>query len=139
VSGKFNDFLDFKCGYKDSRFVIIPVPMEITVSYGGGTSKGPQSILDCVEQLEPYDVELRKEAINVPVHTMDFVQADSAESYTDVIRQRVSKCVRDGKVPIVLGGEHSVSYGMFLGLAEHKKDISILHFMRTPNIHTHRS
>jgi agmatinase len=128
VSGKFNDFLDFKCGYKDSRFVIIPVPMEITVSYGGGTSKGPQSILDCVEQLEPYDVELRKEAINVPVHTMDFVQADSAESYTDVIRQRVSKCVRDGKVPIVLGGEHSVSYGMFLGLAEHKKDISILHF-----------
>lgn len=124
----FNDFLDFNKSYKDAYFVIIPVPMEITVSYGHGTSKGPDSIIDSIFQLEAYDVEFKKEAISVPVHTMEPIQANDAPGYIERIKQCVSSCVKDGKVPIVLGGEHSLSYGVFLGLAEHKKDISILHF-----------
>ncbi|MCX6112229.1 MAG: agmatinase [Proteobacteria bacterium] len=124
----FNDFLNFKSDYKDAYFVIIPVPMEITVSYGHGTSKGPQAIIDSIFQLEAYDIEFKKEAIDVPVHTMDVIQANDAPGYIERIRQSVSKCVKDGKIPIVLGGEHSLSYGVFLGLAEHKKNISILHF-----------
>ncbi|MEI6093570.1 MAG: agmatinase [bacterium] len=124
----FNDFLDFNKSYKDAHFVIIPVPMELTVSYGHGTSKGPQSMIDCIFQLEAYDVEFKKEAIDVPVHTMPAIKADDAPSYIEKIKQCVSNCVKDGKVPVVLGGEHSLSYGVFLGLAEHKKNISILHF-----------
>ena len=128
MAQEFNDFLDFKSSYSDAHFVIIPVPMEITVSYGRGTSKGPQAIIDAIFQLEAYDIEFKKEAISAPVHTMDVIQANDAPGYIERIKQNVSKCVKDGKVPIVLGGEHSLSYGVFLGLAEHKKDISILHF-----------
>lgn len=124
----FNDFLDFNKSYKDAYFVIIPVPMEITVSYGHGTSKGPDAIIDSIFQLEAYDVEFKKEAIDVPVHIMEQIQANDAPGYIERIKQCVSTCVKDGKVPIVLGGEHSLSYGVFLGLAEHKKNISILHF-----------
>ncbi len=38
-----------------ARFHVIPVPMEISVSYGGGTAKGPQAILDASDQLEAFD------------------------------------------------------------------------------------
>ncbi|MEI6080352.1 MAG: agmatinase [bacterium] len=128
MSEQFNDFLDFNSSYADSHYVIIPVPMEITVSYGKGTAKGPQAIIDSIFQLEAYDIEFKREAIDVPVHTMEAIQANDAPGYIERIKQSVSRCVKDGKVPIVLGGEHSLSYGVFLGIAEHKKDISILHF-----------
>ena len=35
--------------------VLIPVPWEVTVSYGGGTAKGPQAILDASYQVDLYD------------------------------------------------------------------------------------
>ena len=35
--------------------VIIPVPWEVTVSYGGGTANGPKAILDASYQVDLYD------------------------------------------------------------------------------------
>ena len=35
--------------------VLIPVPWEVTVSYGGGTADGPQAILDASYQVDLYD------------------------------------------------------------------------------------
>ena len=34
---------------------IIPVPYEASVSYGGGTAKGPDAILDASDQLELFN------------------------------------------------------------------------------------
>ena len=38
-----------------SRFHVLPVPYEKTVSYGGGTAKGPAAILTASGQLERWD------------------------------------------------------------------------------------
>jgi len=124
------DFLEFDHAYKDATFVLVPAPMEMTVSYGHGTDAGPQAILDCINQLETYDVELKKEAITKLVHTMKPVIPDSKDpgAYVEKLRKVVSKCVADGKIPVVLGGEHSLSYGVFKGIADHKKGFSVLHF-----------
>lgn len=35
--------------------VLIPVPWEVTVSYGGGTAKGPEAILEASYQVDLYD------------------------------------------------------------------------------------
>ncbi|MFH1222762.1 MAG: agmatinase [Pseudomonadota bacterium] len=126
----YNDFLNFDCPYKDSRFVIIPAPMEVTVSYGKGTKNGPAAILESVVQLEPYDTELKREAITAGVHTLDVItqDTDNPEIYINSVKENVSRCVADGKIPVVLGGEHALSYGVFKGIAENKKGFSILHF-----------
>lgn len=41
----------------ESRVVIVPVPFEATTSYGGGTSKGPQAVLDASKQVDLFDQE----------------------------------------------------------------------------------
>ncbi len=124
----FEEFLNFDSSYEESKFILIPVPMEMTVSYGKGTSKGPSAIINSVNQLESYDVELDKEALTAKVHTMKELKAKDASSYIELVRTTTSRCVKDGKIPVVLGGEHSLSYGVFLGIADHFKDISIVHF-----------
>src|ERR1051325_7209280 len=35
--------------------VLIPVPWEVTVSYGGGTAQGPEAILEASYQVDLYD------------------------------------------------------------------------------------
>jgi len=41
--------------YQSANLIIIPVPWEVTVSYGGGTANGPQRILDASVQLDLFD------------------------------------------------------------------------------------
>jgi agmatinase len=41
--------------YEDARIHIIPVEMEKSVSYGGGTAAGPRAILEASLQLEAFD------------------------------------------------------------------------------------
>ncbi len=45
---------------KESRLIFIPVPWEATTSYGGGTSKGPEAILEASKQVELCDIETGK-------------------------------------------------------------------------------
>ena len=40
---------------KQAMFHVLPVPYEKTVSYGGGTNKGPSTILNASWQLEKWD------------------------------------------------------------------------------------
>lgn len=41
----------------ESSIVLVPVPWEATVSYGGGTSKGPQAILEASAQVDLFHPE----------------------------------------------------------------------------------
>lgn len=42
----------------EARVVIVPVPWEVTVSYGAGTAAAPQAILDASRQVDLYDPDL---------------------------------------------------------------------------------
>ena len=44
-----------------ARAVVIPFGLEASVSYGGGTARGPAAILAASHQLELYDDELMRE------------------------------------------------------------------------------
>lgn len=43
---------------EEAKLVLIPVPWEVTTSYGGGTSQGPQAILHASKQVDLFDREL---------------------------------------------------------------------------------
>ena len=44
----------------EAAVVLVPVPFEATVSYGGGASEGPAAILRASRQVDLYDVEVGK-------------------------------------------------------------------------------
>ena len=39
---------------EESQIIIVPVPWEVTVSYGGGTSQGPETVFDASMQVDLY-------------------------------------------------------------------------------------
>lgn len=113
----------------DADVVILPIPLEATVSYGKGTGRGPEAIITASQQVELYDHELGYEvnekvkiatlpAIAFPKQDAELAQtviAKTAEPFTD-------------KFILSLGGEHSITPAL---VGEYKKkypDLSILYF-----------
>lgn len=97
---------------------LLPVPMEATVSYGGGTAHGPKGILEASFQLELYDREFDCEpGVLYGVHTYDEMVLDSEPAKAlDQIAQRSAEVYSPNALLGVLGGEHSLTYGVVAGL-----------------------
>jgi agmatinase len=47
-------------GEADAAVVLIPVPWEVTTSYGGGTANGPAAILAASRQVDLYDLDVER-------------------------------------------------------------------------------
>src|SRR5882672_6020289 len=45
---------------ENSKVVLIPVPWDVTTSYGGGTALGPQAIFNASSQVDLYDFEVKE-------------------------------------------------------------------------------
>ncbi len=58
ITVKNNCFFGLPTTIEDSKIVFLSVPWDATVSYGEGTAKGPQAILDASYQLDWYDFDL---------------------------------------------------------------------------------
>ena len=107
-------------GPDEASVHLLPVPLEATVSYGGGTSRGPQAILEASFQLELYDREFDCEpGPLLGVHTLpEMYLSDSQETALESIRERVSDVFREGVLLGILGGEHSLSFPCVKGVLE---------------------
>lgn len=100
---------------QQSMFHVLPVPYEKTVSYGGGTNLGPTSILNASWQLEKWDG--KSSPCDLGIHTCAPVDCSVApEQVMANIATATAEIVKNGGIPVVLGGEHSVTYGVLMGL-----------------------
>lgn len=115
--------------YKDSQIVILPVPLEKTVSYGKGTSKGPEEILKASHYVEFYDEEQKRElCFEKGICTLEPVnlQKLSIEKALQKIHKEVAKHIDEGKFVVTLGGEHSLSAAPIMAFHERFPNLSIL-------------
>jgi agmatinase len=128
-------FLETQTKYGDARFVVVPVPYEATTTYGKGTKNGPAAILRASEKLESFDEDLGYDPNKkAGIHTLKPVSLSSlvprpprARSVSDESRG-LSSIISDGKIPVVLGGEHSITPYALRSFAKHYKNLSVLQF-----------
>ncbi len=102
-----------------SGVLVLPVPYEATVSYGGGTAAGPGAIITASQQVELYDREFEDEpGLRWGVHTLPALNiADaSPDEAMGIIAAEVELQAGQGKLLCVLGGEHSISGAVAQGL-----------------------
>ena len=119
---------ELAAGTPDSAFFhMLPVPLEASVSYGGGTAKGPCAILEASDQLELWDGE--SVPAELGIHTWPAVDC-SGEIQTVLgrIESAVARILDYGGLPIILGGEHTVTYGALAALAEKYGRFGVVQF-----------
>lgn len=117
---------------EEADVILISAPYEYSVSFMGGTAKAPARILKCLDNnLELFDVELRTEPakkIKTAHREIPGLKKLMPEKAVKKIGVEYGKFFDGKKLTILLGGEHSVSYGALHAIAqkENPKDITIL-------------
>jgi agmatinase len=92
--------------------VILPVPYDLTSSWRKGADRGPAALIDASAFVELYDIETDSEPWLRGIETAAPVLCDGTpELMSSMVRERVSDVLSRGALPIVLGGEHSVTIG----------------------------
>ncbi len=91
--------------------VIIPAPLEYTVCYGKGTNQGPAAIIAASTQMDLYDEVLDWTPMSDSIATwpaLSYVGL-SHEAALKHTEQAVAAVLALGKLPVTLGGEHSLT------------------------------
>jgi agmatinase len=99
--------------FEAAQVVVLPVPYEGTVSWGSGTSRGPEAILRASTQVELYDEQTRSEPFRAGIFTdpMLPIPEGPTERVVGAVASRVGELMDAGKWVVMLGGEHSITPG----------------------------
>jgi len=114
-------------GYKESIIIILPVPYDETSTWIKGADKGPEAILNASPNLEFYDIETESEAHLAGIHTVaPVLEKATPDSMVNAVNKRVSELLSDDKLPVIIGGNHSVSIGSIKAFSEKYENLSVL-------------
>lgn len=124
------NFFALNCSYEDAKAVLFGAPFDGTTSFRPGTRFGPSAMRNESIGLESFSPYQDKDLEDAPVcdsGDLDLPFGD-AETALSLIEDETRRILRDGKLPIMLGGEHLVSLGAFRAIAEKYSDVVVLHF-----------
>jgi agmatinase len=115
----------------DADIAIVGVPFDSGVSFIPGARFGPAALRDASIILKPYCPMTQ---INIFDHisVLDFGDINTVPGYMEEsfanIEAGVADICKSGTMPVVMGGDHSVSLPILRGLVKEKEPVALVHF-----------
>jgi len=115
-----------KISFKESEVVFYGVPLDITTSFGTGTSRGPEAMrMASARQIETFVFDEKADIYDlVGIFDLGDLKLPKAKniskvlSFLDSTVPKVVKALRaDDKIPVMMGGEHTLTYYQLKALA----------------------
>ena len=117
-------FADADAAFDDADIVLYGVPYDRTASFRSGARLGPNAIREASWNFEAYMMDHGLRLTDVKV--CDLGNTEEFGPTSDMVagvRRKSEQIVSKGKIPIVLGGEHSIAPASVMGF---DKDIGVL-------------
>ena len=97
--------------FEESRVVILPVPVDRTTSYGGGTRNGPHEILQASSHMELWDDEVGADVHGIGMFTLPEMELPfgELEPLMAEIQRVAAEVLAHDKFLVTIGGEHSIT------------------------------
>lgn len=120
------------------KIAILGVPFDEKSSYLRGAAEGPKAIRSvstgkCYCGWTELGVDLEEEAVMVDLGDID-TSGDPDKTF-GLIEKAVAGVLAKGAVPIVLGGDHSITYPVLKAFAAVHKPLDVLHFDAHPDLY----
>ncbi len=116
--------------YNGARVVALPIPYDATSTYVPGSRFGPKAIIEASRNMELYSIEAKADASRIGIYTTEELAPDlsSPKSMTERISKEVSLLINDKKIPLLIGGEHTIAIGAVKAFARQGRKFTVLHF-----------
>ena len=123
-------FIGCDAAYEDASAVLFGAPFDSTTSFRPGARFGPAAMRHESFGLETYSPYQDADLTDCAVFDSGDLELcfGSAEAALTDIEARAETILADGKLPILLGGEHLVTLGIFRAVAKRYPDVHIIHF-----------
>jgi agmatinase len=114
---------------ENPRVALIPAPLEFTTSWKKGTKEAPLEILKVSPNIEFFDEETEKEPVKIlGFYTYPVPELSSSfNSALKEVSQTVESALKKRLFPIVIGGEHTVSFAVVEALEKFYPKFKVLH------------
>lgn len=124
------NFIGCDSNYADANIVIFGAPFDSTTSYRPGARFGSSAMRHESFGLETYSPYQDKDLTDCKIFDSGDLELcfGSAESALLDIESREKVILNDGKLPVLLGGEHLVTLGAVRAAVEKYPDLHIIHF-----------
>lgn len=124
-----NVFSGMQKSFEEAKYVILGVPFDGTSSYRTGARFGPNSIRQASLNIETYSFRSGIDIEDLSIYDAGdlHVSPDVAKT-VDMTRLVVEDILTAGKIPVVLGGEHTITLGAAKGLGAKAAKTAVVSF-----------
>lgn len=123
-------FIGCDSEYEESKIVLFGAPFDSTTSFRPGARFGSSAIRHESFGIETYSPYQDKDLTDLKVFDCGDLELcfGSPEDALKDIEEQARKIVNDGKLPIMLGGEHLVTFAAVKAVFEKYPKMHIIHF-----------
>jgi agmatinase len=119
-------FADSSPDYASSKYVLRGILFDGTSSFRTGSRWAPEAIRKASHNFEPYEFDCNGELLDPLVHDEGDTEYGNLDEMVTDLAASTSYLAEDGKVPITLGGEHSITFPCVKGLANDKELTAVI-------------
>lgn len=123
-------FIGCESSYEDARIVLYGAPFDSTTSFRPGARFGPSAMRHESFGLETYSPYQNADLTDYAIFDSGDLELcfGNPETALRDIEERASQILEDGKLPLLLGGEHLVTLGAVRAIAKKYPQLHIIHF-----------
>ncbi len=124
----FGGALPVRRSFDEARVVILPVPVDRTTSYVGGTRNGPHEILQASSHMELWDEGMGADIHPIGIFTLPEMELPfgEMEGLMEEIERIAYEVIGRDKFLVGLGGEHSITPPLVSAAARKYPGLSVL-------------
>lgn len=124
------NFIGCEAEYKEAEAVLFGAPFDSTASFRPGTRFGPSAVRNESFGLETYSPYQDKDLLDCKIFDSGDLELPfgDTEKVLEAIEERTKIILEDGKLPVMIGGEHLVTLGSVRAVLEKYPDLHIIHF-----------
>lgn len=123
-------FIGCEDEYEESKIVVFGAPFDSTTSFRPGTRFASATMRNESFGIETYSPYQDKDLEDINVFDAGDLELSfgNSESALKDIEDATAEILEDGKIPFMIGGEHSVTLGSVRAVAEKYPDLHIIQF-----------
>lgn len=125
-------FLEAETEIQPGCPAILGVPYDKTASFRKGTRNGPDAIREvsaaAIETYSPVQDKDLEDIVYADIGNLDVDSEDAPESVVETLKLAVDKIYEKEALPIILGGEHSISPGAIQAAFQRHPDLVVVQF-----------
>ncbi|MGQ9507329.1 MAG: agmatinase [Candidatus Bathycorpusculaceae bacterium] len=124
-----NVFSGFQKPFEEANYIVLGVPFDVTSTYRTGARFAPNAIRQASLNIETYSFRTGLDVENLKLHDLGDLHIST---HTEKTLERLAAVIKDiidaGKIPIAMGGEHTITFGVMKGLGKKASNTALVSF-----------